>query len=308
MEEIKALIGSIQKFSTEDGPGVRTTVFLKGCPLECAWCHNPEMIDPCQQIIISPSKCIGCRECEKVCPEGGIQIKENGPEIAWEKCKGCCSCTEVCYAQAIVPVAIPMTVEDVMQVVIRDKSFYDNTGGGVTLSGGEMLTHSGFCGELIRRCDEENINVCLDTSGFSQYDVLYELAKQKNVTTILYDMKHICDEKHIEYTGVSNELILENLIKLTEDPLTKEKLWLRMPLIEGLNDDMDTIKKTGMFYVKHGIKQVTLIPYHEMGISKARHIGRYEKTFSPPSDEKLKEIKKQYEGMGINVEIVGRDE
>lgn len=307
MEKRKALIGSIQKFSTEDGPGVRTTVFLKGCPLNCVWCHNPEMIEPHQQIIISPSKCIGCRECEKVCPNGGIQVSENGPEIVWEKCTGCCSCTEACFAQAIVPVAKAMTVGDVMKVVIQDKSFYDNTGGGITLSGGEMLTHSEFCMELIRECEKENINVCLDTSGFSKYDTLYELAKQKNVTTILYDMKHICNEKHIEYTGVSNELILENLKKLSQDTLTKEKLWLRMPLIEGLNDDMDTIRQTGEFYVENSIKQVSLIPYHEMGISKARHIGRCENKFSPPSDERLEEIKRIYEEKGINVEIVGRN-
>lgn len=308
MEERKALIGSIQKFSTEDGPGVRTTVFLKGCPLECVWCHNPEMIDPRQQIIISPSKCIGCKECEKACPNGGIKVNGNGPEIVWEKCEGCCSCTKECFAQAIVPVAKAMTVEDVMAVVIQDKTFYDNTGGGVTLSGGEMLTHSEFCGELIKKCDEEHINVCLDTSGFSTYDVLYEFAKQKNVTTILYDMKHINDEKHIEYTGVSNESILDNLIKLSKDPLTKEKLWLRMPLIEGLNDDMETITKTLEFYVENGINKVSLIPYHEMGISKATHIGRYEKTFAPPSDEKLDKIKRMYEKNGINVEIVGRSE
>jgi pyruvate formate lyase activating enzyme len=120
-------------------------------------------------------------------------------------------------------------------------------------------------------------------------------------------MKHICDEKHIEYTGVSNELILDNLIKLSQDPLTKDKLWLRMPLIEGLNDDMDTITKTLEFYIENGIKKVSFIPYHEMGISKATHIGRVEETFAPPSDEMLYEMKQLYESKGISVEIVGRD-
>lgn len=308
MEERKALIGSIQKFSTEDGPGVRTTVFFKGCPLECVWCHNPEMIDTYQQIIISPSKCIGCKECEKACPNKGIIIDGNGPEIVWEKCEGCCSCASVCYAQAIVPVAKPMTVKEVAEVIKQDKSFYDNTGGGVTLSGGEMLMHAEFCKELIELCGEENINVCLDTSGFSKYDVLYELAIQENVTNILYDMKHICNEKHVEYTGVSNELILENLKKLSIDPLTCKKLWIRMPLVEGLNDDMETIEKTGEFYIKNRISHVSLIPYHEMGNSKARHIGRQEKKFSPPSDERLYQIKKLYEEKGIKTEIVGCDE
>lgn len=306
MDSTKTLVGSIQKFSTEDGPGVRTTIFLKGCPLDCVWCHNPEMISPQQQIILSPSKCIGCKECEKVCPNNCICFQEKEPVVRWNKCNNCCSCAEVCYAKAITPVAKWMSVSEVMKVIMQDKTFYDNTGGGITISGGEMLMHESFCQGLISACSKENIDVCLDTSGYSDFDVIYRLATNKNVTTILYDMKQILDEKHKEYTGVSNRLILDNLSKLAENVHTCEKLWLRMPLIAGLNDDSITIEKTGDFYKKYGIKKVSLIPYHEMGNAKARHIGKMVHEFIAPSETRINKIREYYENIGIKVDIVGR--
>ena len=217
-----ALIGNIQKFSTQDGPGIRSTVFLKGCPLHCVWCHNPEMIRPENQMIISPSRCIRCGACVDVCPEGGITISEDGVAIDFAACKACGSCSDVCYSKAITPVAEEMTVEEVMKTVLQDKNFYVDSGGGVTISGGEPLAHVAFARELIDACDKENIRVCIDTCGYGNKNELMELAAKPNVEFVLFDIKHMDSDEHEKLTGVRNELILSNLRALAEDHQTHD--------------------------------------------------------------------------------------
>jgi len=303
-----ALVGSIQKFSTEDGPGVRSTVFLKGCPLDCAWCHNPELIDPKQQMIISPKKCIGCGECMKACPNGGISQGEEGPQIDWSRCTSCGECAGVCYAYAIHPVAQEMTVDEVFAKVLQDKDFYKNTGGGVTISGGEMLMHRAFAEELISLCGEEDINVCLDTSGQGPYEVIEPLAKRNNVEYLLYDLKHIDSDEHEKYTGLGNETILDNLKRLAGDEDILPKLWMRMPLISGINDSDDVIERTRDLYGSLGITKVSLMAYHDFGNSKAEHTGRQMDQFKPPSEERMDEIRSVFESIGMAVEITGREE
>lgn len=302
------LVGSIQKFSTEDGPGVRSTVFLKGCPLNCRWCHNPELINPEQQIIVSPNKCIGCLECEKVCSVRAIKIGTNGPAIDYEKCDTCGMCTDTCYAYAIRPVAAEYSVEEVFNKVVQDKEFYKQSGGGVTISGGELLLHGEFAEQLIRLCAKEKINVCLDTSGFGRYEILYKLACMENVEYVLYDMKHIESEKHEKYTGVKNDLIIENLEKLASDEKTAKKVWMRMPIIAGINDDEETILKTRRLFEKNGISRVTLMAYHDFGNSKAEHTGINLETFKVPSEERMEEIKEMFRSDGLDVEIAGRED
>ena len=204
----RVLVGSIQKFSVEDGPGIRTTVFFKGCPLNCRWCHNPEMIEGDQQLIRSPNNCIGCGYCVDICPQGAVSIdSQEGVVIDRTRCNVCLKCAENCYAKALRAVAKPMTVDEIIAIVVQDKGFYDNTGGGMTVSGGEILMHADFAGRLIDEAGRRGISVCLDTSGFGDADALKELACKENVTYILYDMKSIDDEVHREYTGVSLSLI-----------------------------------------------------------------------------------------------------
>lgn len=306
MDEIlKGLVGGIQRFSTSDGPGIRTTVFLKGCPLDCKWCHNPELISVKQQLMRSVTKCIGCGCCADYCRQGAIKIGTEGFYVDRSLCNDCLDCVEACAAEAMSPAARWKTVAEVMETVRRDSGFYEKSGGGMTISGGELLSQSRFAEALLDAACEENITVALDTSGCGDGDTLYRMAGKASY--ILYDMKGIPAEVHREYTGVDNHIILENLKRLAADPQIRKKVIMRMPLIHDVNDTPEIIEKTAEFYRDNGLEEVTLLAYHELGINKCRGIGREPHVFTAPSHERMQEIKSCFEAVGMHAEILGEE-
>lgn len=304
-EKLKGLVGGIQRFSTSDGPGIRTTVFLKGCPLNCQWCHNPELISMNQQLMRSATKCIGCGYCMNFCRQGAIKTGPDGFYVDRSLCNDCLECVDACAAEAMNPAARWRTVQEVMGVVRRDAGFYEKSGGGMTISGGELLSQSQFAEALLDTARREQITVALDTSGCGDGDTLYRMARKASY--ILYDMKAIIPEIHKKYTGVDNNTILNNLRKLASDPETRDKVIMRMPLIHEVNDTEEIINQTAAFYQKQNLKNVTLLAYHELGINKCRGIGREPHIFQAPSHERMQEIKKIFEAVGMQAEILGEE-
>ncbi|MFO8010667.1 MAG: glycyl-radical enzyme activating protein [Dehalococcoidia bacterium] len=267
--ETRGLVLRIQRFTVHDGPGIRDTVFLKGCPLSCQWCSTPESQKPHPEIMTYDHKCIGCGKCAEVCPVNAITLDpEKGRLIEREKCDNCLKCSEVCPTGAISIAGTHMTVDEVFSEVIRDEPFYRNSGGGVTLSGGEPLAQPKFSRELFRTLKENGIHTALDTCGFAKWDVMESVLEFTDL--VLFDIKNMDTSQHIVSTGQNNAMILENARKSASTVRT----WLRIPLIPGFNDSEEHIRQLAEFGYEIGVEQISLLPYHEWGTPSYERLGR----------------------------------
>ena len=271
---MKATIFDIQRNSFVDGPGIRTTVFFKGCNLNCLWCHNPESKSFATEMLFYKDKCVGCGKCKEVCPNN------------FESCSFCGRCELFCPQDARKVCGKEYTVDEVFEEIVKDQAFYENSGGGVTFSGGECMLQIEFLEEILKKCKEKGIHTTVDTAGFVDFSRFERILPYTDL--FLYDIKCFNKEKHREYVGVENDLILENLKKLLN---SKADIWIRIPVIPTVNDTVEEMQKIKEFLSKNGKPQkIELLPYHAMGENKYNALGLELKKFTVPSNEKMKEL------------------
>jgi glycyl-radical enzyme activating protein len=264
-----AVIFDIQRASLNDGPGIRTTVFFKGCPLDCLWCHNPEALTHKRQLFFFYYKCQYCGKCESVCENNVHKIINNTHTIDYDSCVQCGKCVNECNSKSLKITGAEMSVDEIMVEVLADMDFYANSNGGITLSGGEPLMQFSFAKKLLKRCKDKGINTCVETSGFLASTKFKEILPF--VDTLLFDYKITATKTHKEYTGVTNETILANFDFAYN---TGTNIVVRCPIIPGINDTEEHFKGIRSLDIKYpNLKAIELLPYHSIGNNKRTSLG-----------------------------------
>jgi pyruvate formate lyase activating enzyme len=299
------MIFDIQRFCIHDGPGIRTTVFMKGCPMRCLWCHNPESQSIKQEVLFYASRCVGCGRCLTACPNGAIILSPPsegadavGERILRDRCKVCGACVDTCYAEALVLSGRLQTPEEVLAVVERDRPFYETSGGGMTVSGGEPLAQPVFLAELLRQACEAGLHVCVDTCGLAPWDNIASLLPLVNL--FLFDLKSVSPELHRHLTGVDNALVLENARRLAGQA---QEILFRVPVIPGMNDSEEELASIGGFLASlNGHARAEVMPYHRLGASKYQALDRpYPPEDLQPSDDSVARAQTVMRSYGVDL-------
>ncbi len=299
---MKGIITNIQRFSLTDGDGIRTTVFFKGCNLNCTWCHNPETINRGSELLFYENKCIGCGKCFESCPEKAHITVDGKHKIDRTKCIGCGKCADTCYAEALMMCGKNMSVSDILKEVKQDKAYYDASCGGVTLSGGEVLCQKDFAMELIDACHKEDIKVAVETNICFSFDYAKEFLLKCDL--IMCDLKIWDEEDHVKYTGALNSKIIENIRKLDEMNIP---FIVRTPLIPGATDSDENIRTIASFLKGHkNLKRYEILNYNPLGEGKykALNVKNDFENARPFGKERLDEIKAILDETGINYKII----
>ena len=302
-KEIMGYISHIQRFSLHDGPGIRTLVFMQGCPLRCKWCCNPEGQKHHPQLRFISVRCASGGRCHSpcvaACPEAAITLSKEGKlQIDWSRCQNCGKCTEVCLYGARTMLGQRMTVAEVLAEIEQDRPFYHRSGGGVTIGGGEPLAQFEFSLELLKRCQARFLHTAMETCGHVPWRHLKEASQYLNL--MYYDIKHTNPVRHKELTGVSNELILGNAKRVLSEEVKCEVI-IRTEVIPGCNDSEEVVATIAQFVAESGGKMMELLPYHELGSSKYRQLGmEYELTHTkPPPEEQMQRLREIVESFGL---------
>lgn len=292
------LVFDIKRFAVHDGPGIRTTVFLKGCPLICGWCHNPEGKNPHIELSWRKERCTGCGSCQDACPNNAIHYRDR-PELNKTLCDLCGACVDVCPSEALELVGTSMTEVQVLDYIKKDIPFYDQSRGGATFSGGEPLAQPEFLYSLLKACKKQEIHTTVDTCGYAPQEDLLKITEYTDL--FLYDIKAVSDKIHLRETGVSNRIILQNLGILAPD-----KVIARIPFIPGVNDSIKEIEELANLISSHRIDRVTLLPYHRGGVEKAKRLVAVESVvFEPPSSDTIQKALAVLQDYGLKAQVGG---
>ncbi|EOR25071.1 MULTISPECIES: choline TMA-lyase-activating enzyme [Clostridium] len=306
--ERKATIFNVQKYNMYDGPGVRTLIFFQGCPLRCKWCANPEGMIKKYRVMFKSNSCVNCGACVSVCPVGIHTISNESLKHEVNRnieCIGCRKCVDACLNSALSIVGEVKTISELVEIVEEDRAFYEASGGGVTLGGGEVLMQPEAASSLLMACKQEGINTAIETCGYAKLESVLKVAEFTDL--FLFDIKHINSDKHFELTGVRNEQILENLKELLR---RKYKVKIRMPLLKGVNDHKEDIEDIIKFLMPFkdykNFKGIDLLPYHKMGVNKYKQLGIEYPIEGDPSlsNEDLNKIESWIKKYDLSVKVI----